>query len=47
MTEQGLINSKSYMTCISVPDRTDKDWLFWAGPVDAMASAVRPAASGV
>ena len=30
MTEQGLINSKSYMTCISVPDRTDKDWLFWA-----------------
>ena len=29
-TEQGLINDKSYMTCISVPDRTDKDWLFWA-----------------
>jgi len=23
-TEQGLINDKSYMTCISVPDRTDK-----------------------
>ena len=23
-TEQGLINDKSYMTCISVPDRTEK-----------------------
>ena len=23
------------MTCISVPDRTDKDWLFWADKTSA------------
>ena len=34
-TEQGLINDESYMTCISVPDRTDKDWLFWADKTSA------------
>ena len=34
-TEQGLINDESYMTCISVPDRTNDDWLFWADKTSA------------
>ena len=41
-TEQGLLNPNSDITCLSIPERTQKGWKFWAeGKIAKLISPVK------